>query len=726
MESIFYRLLRRIRREIHSRTLKMRDCFFTTFSSPLGSKAIFNKHFDFVNCQFIEQLTLNFPKFAEVLKLQAEDVLAHRFNLLGSGAVVVQHGITCKGLDQYIYKTPNSLFTENFHAWLTNNINMANRSKAIDVRSMVSESYIPIDWQLDFKSGYRWSEKTWYRDIRFGHLPGVDVKVPWELSRMQHLPSLAMAACFSAAGQTGFQSVAIYTTEFRNQILDFIATNPPRFGVNWSCPMDVAIRVANWLLAYDLIIASGQQLGDEFDELFASSIRSHARHIYSNLEWSPSVRGNHYIANIVGLLFASAYLPTDRESYKWLTFSVRELISEVEYQFHQDGSNFEGSVCYHRLSAEMVTWASALVQNLKLEKKAVLKKAIHSPVAYFFSNATSNSAISNSEFDYLNDLLPKCYWERLSRMAIFTDAMTRPDGLVVQFGDNDSGRFITLGSGEQMRAQNNPISPYWSLDHRGLISAIQAILGFDLGLQNSLSDPASSLLAGFQAKQRVYEGEDISHNIGDSEDKNYTEENWHKLKEKFKKSKENNRFTVRFNSCNSDLLSDIKFTSFRGMGVYVVRSSHLYMAVRCGEIGLMGLGGHAHCDQLGIEVVIDGITHASDPGTYIYTPLPNQRNIYRSATVHHVPRVVNKEPANLSKGVFDLRDCAPGDCLYFGQSGFIGSHMGYGSPVYRIIELFRNGVAVHDFSEYGLLIEDPTPVRVPFSQGYGNTITNYR
>lgn len=725
MESFFYRLLRRIRREINSRTLKLRDCFFTTFSLQLRSKIIFNKHFDFVNRQFIEKLTLDFPKFAEVLKLQAEDALAHRFNLLGSGAVVVHHGMTCKGLDQFIYKSPNSLSSENFHAWSINNINMANRSKAIDLWSMISESYIPIDWQLDFKSGYRWSEKTWYRDIRFGHLPGVDVKVPWELSRMQHLPSLAMAACFSAAGQTGFQSVAIYTTEFRNQILDFIATNPPRFGVNWSCPMDVAIRVANWLLAYDLIIASGQQLGDEFDELFASSVKSHARHITSNLEWSPIVRGNHYIANIVGLLFASAYLPTDRESNKWLTFSVRELISEVEYQFHQDGSNFEGSVCYHRLSAEMVTWASALVQNLKLDKKVAIKKVIYSPIPNYFSNAISNW---DSESNYLNDLLPKWYWKRLSRMAVFTDAMTRPDGLVVQFGDNDSGRFITLGSGEQMRAENNPISPYWSLDHRGLISAIQKVLGFELGLQNSLSDPASSLLAGIEGKQRVYDGEDIyiSNDIGASGDKNCTEENWHKLKEKFEKSKENNRFTVRFNSSRSDLLSDTQFASFRGMGVYIVRSSYLYMAIRCGEIGLMGLGGHAHCDQLAIEVVIDGITHASDPGTFIYTPLPDQRNIYRSATVHHVPRVVGKEPADLSNGVFDLRDCAEGNCLYFGQSGFIGSHMGYGLPVYRIIELFRDGVAVHDFCEYGLLIEDPTPVQVPFSQGYGLTITNYR
>ena len=38
-----------------------------------------------------------------------------------------------------------------------------------------------------------------------------------------------------------------YLAGMRNQILDFIATNPPRFGVNWRSAMEVAIRAANWV-----------------------------------------------------------------------------------------------------------------------------------------------------------------------------------------------------------------------------------------------------------------------------------------------------------------------------------------------------------------------------------------------------------------------------------------------------------------------------------------------
>ena len=59
--------------------------------------------------------------------------------------------------------------------------------------------YEPIDWQLDFKSGYRWSDWTWYRVIRCGNIRGADVKVPWELGRLQHLPQLALAATVAIA-----------------------------------------------------------------------------------------------------------------------------------------------------------------------------------------------------------------------------------------------------------------------------------------------------------------------------------------------------------------------------------------------------------------------------------------------------------------------------------------------------------------------------------------------
>ncbi|KAF0168484.1 MAG: heparinase II/III family protein [bacterium] len=153
-----------------------------------------------------------------------------------------------------------------------------------------------------------------------------------------------------------------------------------------------------------------------------------------------------------------------------------------------------------------------------------------------------------------------------------------------------------------------------------------------------------------------------------------------------------------------------------------MRGQRLYLAIRCGEIGLAGLGAHAHCDQLAIELVIDGETRVRDPGTYLYTALPERRNAYRSVAAHHAPRVAGREPADLSRHLFDLRGAAEGQCLYFGPRGFVGRHAGYGPFVYRMIEIADDAVVVHDFADGGLVLTDPTPEPLPFSPAYGRLV----
>ena len=179
------------------------------------------------------------------------------------------------------------------------------------------------------------------------------------------------------------------------------------------------------------------------------------------------------------------------------------------------------------------------------------------------------------------------------------------------------------------------------------------------------------------------------------------------------------RWTSVFEASRDGLLKEMQLKAFCGMGTYIVRSPRLYLAIRCGEIGLAGLGAHAHCDQLAIELVIDGESKVRDPGTYTYTAFPNQRNLYRSALAHHVPRVAGKEPANLLQGVFNLRGAPQGECLYFGPQGFVGRHAGYGVWVYRIVALENGRILIKDFSESGLQISDPTPAQLPYSQAYG-------
>ena len=63
-------------------------------------------------------------------------------------------------------------------------------------------------------------------------------------------------------------------------------------------------------------------------------------------------------------------------------------------------------------------------------------------------------------------------------------------------------------------------------------------------------------------------------------------------------------------------------------------STWRFVAVRVAE---NGLGGHAHNDQLCLELNLDGEDLIVDPGSYIYTAIPSIRNQYRSVTAHFVP-----------------------------------------------------------------------------------------
>ncbi|MDI6746173.1 MAG: heparinase II/III family protein [Rhodocyclaceae bacterium] len=679
------------------------------------------RRFTFFNRQFVLRLAADFPGYADLVHQRAEQSLVHCFDLLGSGPSVVTHGVSCRGIEGVSYAMPRPIEIDRTGRWLKGRINRANLGEAQRIWQLAGESYTPIDWQLDFKSGYRWREDAWHRDIRFGHLMGVDVKVPWELGRMQHLPTLALACHFADTGLAGFKDSSVYAQEFRSQVLDFIATNPPGFGVNWACAMDVAIRAANLLVARDIVVASGVQFDEAFEAVFAASIVAHGRHIAANLEWSPQVRGNHYLANIVGLLFAAAYLPSSDEVDAWLAFAVQELLTEIAYQFHEDGSNFEASVCYHRLSAEMLLWAFALLSDLAREKCAVLMRPQRHPtLPRLRANGLTMYRIAGTDRE---SPVPDWCWARLAKMAAFTQAMTRPDGLVVQFGDNDSGRFITLGSGEQLRAGNDPAAPVWSLDHGALIAGIRAILGGVPDSSSAQEDAGARILrafAGFDGDPDpvlvVSPGCDSrACAIGD----NHV---WMDSVRRFEETAPASRWVCTFDASSPGLLDGLQLSAFPGMGCYVFRSPRFYLAIRCGEIGLSGLGAHAHCDQLAIELVIDGETRVRDPGTLIYTPFPTKRNAYRSVRAHHVPRVAGREPADLDRGLFDLRGAAEGECLYFGPRGFVGRHAGYGPSVYRIISLDSSRIVIRDFADGALPLADPAPERLSFSPSYGRVL----
>jgi hypothetical protein len=264
--------------------------------------------------------------------------------------------------------------------------------------SLQGEGYQPINWNIDFKSGHRWNPKTFYSHIQYGQKEGVDIKVPWELSRFQHMNILGQAYLLTKDKK--------YAEEFRDQIADWIDNNPIGFGVNWKCTMDVAIRVANWLISQEYFSGS-EHITKDFWHKFYTSIYEHGKFIINHLENKSLIRNNHYISDLVGLFFIATYCPFFKESKRWGDFAIKELSQEIDIQIYPDGCNFEASTSYHRLVLELLFYITLLAER------------------------------SGSP-------LPNKFKDKVEKMFEFCLFAIKPDGTIPQIGDNDSGRFLVF------------------------------------------------------------------------------------------------------------------------------------------------------------------------------------------------------------------------------------------------------------------------------------------
>ncbi|WP_298096787.1 hypothetical protein, partial [uncultured Campylobacter sp.] len=97
----------------------------------------------YINIKNLDISNIN-PDVADYL---SKMYIEHKFDLLGSGWVKNSYDSAALGLEGYRY-----------------DMNVAAPANA-------PEGYEPIDWQKDFKSGFRWSEKKWYKDQRIAHKP---------------------------------------------------------------------------------------------------------------------------------------------------------------------------------------------------------------------------------------------------------------------------------------------------------------------------------------------------------------------------------------------------------------------------------------------------------------------------------------------------------------------------------------------------------------------------
>jgi hypothetical protein len=253
-----------------------------------------------------------------------------------------------------------------------------------------------IDWHTDPMTGVRWPLEH-YTVMQIVRGITSDARVVWELNRMHHLVMLGRAYAL-----TGDE---IYTEEFFEQIDSWNRQNPPRFGLNWTTAMEVAIRAINLIAAFEMFRHSPLVTDDRI-VLILKMLLAHGRFIRSNLEYSHRVLSNHYLSDLIGLFAIGTAMPALKESDEWKRFAHSQLFTELmTRQVYEDGVSYEGSTGYHRLVTELFT--------------------------LFLVLSEANEFVS-----------PEGERDRVQAMYDFMRHYLKPDATAPAIGDSDDGRLI--------------------------------------------------------------------------------------------------------------------------------------------------------------------------------------------------------------------------------------------------------------------------------------------
>ena len=350
---------------------------------------------------------------------QAQRLMKHEFNCLGSGWIHNCYGMQACGFQDINYSDPN-IRAEDVRSeipqWYKEK-----QDACLRLIDHYAPEYVPIDWQIDIKSGARYTIRH-ISDITFGKVEGMDAKMPSELSRGYHLVVLARA--YRTNGDES------YRREILAQILDWWTVHPLEYGAGWRANMNVAIRAVNWLTALGMIADKfdpDSREDMEFLNLLYDSMVEHRRYIAKYLEFTEHptcLHPNHYIADVCGLFIVSAFLRgMDPDAEGWYILAKRELAATMAWQINDDGMDFESTTMYHAFALEMVSGGMLLPARL------------------------AGAVTAADQRNFIKKQIGEGFYDLMYTVFVALRDLIQPNRRLPVVGDADSGRFLVLEGG---------------------------------------------------------------------------------------------------------------------------------------------------------------------------------------------------------------------------------------------------------------------------------------
>ncbi|MEZ4397531.1 MAG: heparinase II/III family protein [Candidatus Krumholzibacteriia bacterium] len=374
-----------------------------------------------------------------------------------------------------------------------------------------------------------------------------DVRQLWELGRLQALPTLAAAARLDAAQADATCHVALAL------LADFRARNPVGFGPHWIAGLESGLRIFSLLWTWQLLPAA--QHTEEFTQFLAAALLENGRFTAAHLS-EKTVANNHLLGEAAALYCLGCALPSLPESAAWRARGAAILDRELPLQVLGDGVLAEQAVDYHRFVLDF------LVQCLLWGRAA-------------------------------DDAAATAWRPVAAAMLPPLTALTAPDGQLLAWGDDDTGRVLRLDARPRR-------------DARPLLALGARLLQVDLGPLGAPTPDGEALWLGGAAVAAATPPD------GAGPPTRFAEAGWH---------------CARFGEA---------------VGAAGLAGGHL--GVKAGPMGRGG-AGHGHADALALDLAFGGRPLLVDPGTYLYNGPQRWRDHFRGAAAHSLLRVGRRDPA---------------------------------------------------------------------------------
>lgn len=224
------------------------------------------------------------------------------------------------------------------------------------------------DWQIfGWKDVAVGAPPCWHRDPACGvvidparpahrldhrHLPdGADARSIWEINRWAEMTRLAMH------GWLNDDLSAIRTAQL--WLEDWCERNPPGMGINWTSPLESALRLINFAW-FDALVSAAirespqkcQTVAEAQTALVKRIVPVHAAWIW-RYKSAGSSANNHLLGELAALVVAGSRWPALEKITCPAENAWSELSREVLHQFAKDGGSREQALHYHLFAFDL-------------------------------------------------------------------------------------------------------------------------------------------------------------------------------------------------------------------------------------------------------------------------------------------------------------------------------------------------------------------------------------